>query len=184
MIMIEIIGKNGFVPTEAIKQYAEKRLSKIESMFSDDAINRIRVVTKVYSNHHKVEVTVYAVGQTIRAEVSDPDMYAAIDKSIDKLAVQVRKHREKLQAHFEKEGIADGFSTEFDAESLEKELKASTLVKNKVVELAPMTVDDAITAMELAGHDFYVFLDSETNKTNVVYKRQDGDYAVLETQQQ
>lgn len=182
--MIEIIGKNGFVPTEAIKQYAERRLGKVQSMFSEDAINRIRVVTKVYSNFHKVEVTVYAIGQTIRAEVSDADMYAAIDKSIDKLVVQIRKHRDKLQAHFEKEGISEGFSNEFDAEALEKELVAAQLVKNKVIELEPMSVHDAITAMELSGHDFYIFLDNETDKTNVVYKRMDGDYAVIETKEQ
>lgn len=179
--MYEIIGKNGFVPTEAIKQYAIKRLSKVESLFSDEAINRIRVVTKVYSNHHKVEVTVYATGQIIRSEVSDQDMYVAIDKSIDKLVAQVRKHRDKLKAHFEKEGISQGFSNEFDAESLEKELVATQLVKNKVIDLKPMTLDEAITEMQLQGYDFFVFLDEETDKTNVVYQREDGDFAVLET---
>ncbi|HHX78155.1 MAG TPA: ribosome-associated translation inhibitor RaiA [Acholeplasmataceae bacterium] len=179
--MYEIIGKNGFVPTEAIKEYAIKRLTKVKSLFNEDAINRIRVVTKVYSNHHKVEVTIYASGQVIRAEVSDEDMYVAIDKSTDKLVAQIRRHRDKLKANFEKEGIADGFSSEFDAESLEKELVASQLVKNKVVELTPMTLDEAITEMELQGYDFYIFLDKETDKTNVVYQRMDGDYAVLET---
>lgn len=179
--MYEIIGKNGFVPTEAIKEYAKKRLEKIKSLFSEGAINRIRVVTKVYSNSHKVEVTVYATGQVIRAEVSDEDMYVAIDKSIDKLVAQIRRHRDKLNAHFEKVGIAEGFSQDFDAESLEKELVASQLVKNKVVELVPMTLDEAITEMELQGYDFFVFLDKETTKTNVVYQRKDGDYAVLET---
>lgn len=179
--MYEILGKNGFVPTEAIKQYAIKRLKKIESLFSEDTINRIRVVTKVYSNYHKVEVTVYATGQIIRAEVSDEDMYVAIDKSIDKLVAQIRRHRDKLNAHFVKQGIAQGFSTEFDAESLEKELVAAQLVKNKVVELKPMSLDEAITEMQLQGYDFFVFLDNETNKTNVVYQRQDGDFAVLET---
>lgn len=179
--MYEIIGKNGFTPTDAIKDYAIRRLSKVKSLFNEDTINRIRVVTKVYSNHHKVEITIYATGQIIRSEVSDEDMYVAIDRSIDKLVAQVRKHRDKLKAHFEKVGIAEGFSKEFDAESLEKELVAKQLVKNKVVDLVPMTLDEAITEMELQGYDFYIFLDKKTNQTNVVYQRMDGDFAVLET---
>lgn len=179
---IEVIGKNGFVPTEAIKNYAQKRLEKVVSMFEPNAISRIRVVTKVYPNHHKVEVTVYATGQLVRAEVSDADMYAAIDKSIDKLVAQIRKHRDKIKSSMEKEGIKQVFSQQFDAESLEKEIVAVNLVKNKKIELVPMTSEQAIVEMELSGHDFYVYLDKETNKTNVVYKRLDGDYAVLETE--
>lgn len=180
--MVEVIGKNGFVPTEAIRKYAENKLDKVVSMFGEDAINRVRVVTKVYNDHHKVEVTVYAKGQMVRAEVADPDMYAAIDKSIDKLVAQVRKHKEKLQSTIEKQGIKEVFSKEFDAESLEKELVATNLVKNKKIELVPMTTYEAIVEMELSSHDFFVFLDRDTNRTNVVYRRLDGDYAVIETE--
>ncbi|VEU81141.1 ribosome hibernation-promoting factor, HPF/YfiA family [Haploplasma axanthum] len=179
---IEVIGKNGFIPTEAIRKYAEKKLDKVVSMFGDDTVEKIRVVTKVYSDHHKVEVTVIAKGKTIRAEVTEVDMYAAIDKSIDKLVSQIRRYKDKLNSHFEKEGIKNAFSSEFDAESLEKEMFATTLVKNKKIELIPLTADEAIVEMELAGHDFYVFLDKATNKTNVVYRRIDGDYAIIETE--
>lgn len=181
-MMVEVIGKNGFVPTEAIRTYAEKKLDKVISMFGSDAINRVRVVTKVYPDHHKVEVTIYAKGQMVRSEVADPDMYAAIDKSIDKLMAQVRRHKDKLQSTIEKEGIKQVFSNEFDAESLEKELIATNLVKNKKIELIPMTSNEAIVEMELSGHDFYIYLDETTGKTNVVYRRLDGDYAVIETQ--
>jgi len=179
---IEVIGKNGFVPTEAIKNYAEKKLDKVVSLFDKDAISRIRVVTKVYSDHHKVEVTIYAKGQMVRSEVTEIDMYAAIDKSVDKLVSQIRRHRDRLRKNFEKEGINDVFSKEFDSESLEKEMIATTLVKNKKIELTPMTADEAIVEMELAGHDFYVFLDKATYKTHVVYRRMDGNYAVIETE--
>lgn len=178
---IEVIGKNGFVPTEAIKQYAEKKLDKVINMFGDDAITNVRVVTKVYSDHHKVEVTITATNQMVRSEVTDPDMYAAIDKSIDKLVAQIRKYKEKLRAGIEKQGVSQAFSKEFDAESLEKEMLAATLVKNKKIELVPMTSDEAITEMELTGHPFFVYLDKETNQTNVVYKRNDGDYAIIQT---
>lgn len=179
---IEITGKNGFMPTEAIKNFTEKKLAKVIQLFGNDTISKIRVVTKVYPDNHKVEVTIYSSEQLVRAEVSDPDMYAAIDLSIDKLVSQVRKNRSKLQSHLEKLGVNDVFSQEFDAESLEKEMKAATLVKNKKIELVPMGRDEAILQLELTGHDFYVYLDIDTNKTNIVYLRKDGDYANIETE--
>jgi|SRR5690625_1284990 len=180
-MIIEVIGKNNFEPTEAIRKYAEDKLSKVIEIFGDETISKIRVVTKVYPDSHKVEVTVFATKQLVRAEVSDPDMYAAIDLSIDKLVAQIRKNREKLRSHLEKRGMKDIFSREFDALALETELKAKQLVKNKKIELEPMTKDEAILQMELTGHDFYVYLDKETSETNVLYVREDGNYAVIET---
>ena len=179
---IEVIGKNGFHPTKAIKEYAEKRFSKVISFFGPDIITEVRVVCKVYKDHHKIEVTIPAKNTILRAEVSDPDMYAAIDKANDKLVAQIRRHKDKLKTNLEREGIKQAYSTEFDAESLEKEVLASQLVKNKKVELKPMTSEEAIAAMELSGHNFYVYLDIKTEKTSVVYLREDGDYAVIETQ--
>lgn len=178
----EVVGKNGFTPTDAIRAYAEKRLNKVISFFGPNVINEVRVVCKVYKDHHKIEVTIPAKGTVLRAEVSDPDMYAAIDKANDKLVSQIRKHKDKLKYHLEKEGFKDAYSPEFDAESLEKELVATHLVKNKKISLLPMSSEEAIAAMELSGHDFYVYLDKDTSRTNVVYRRDDGDYAIIETQ--
>lgn len=178
----EILGKNGFVPTKAIKAYAEKRFEKVVSFFGPEVVDEIRVVCKVYKDHHKVEVSVFAKKTVVRAEVSDEDMYAAIDKANDKLVSQIRRHKDKLKGHLEKEGIKQAYSQEFDAEQLEKDILAAQLVKNKKIELVPMTPEEAISAMELSGHDFYVFQDAITKKTNVVYRRDDGDYAVIETQ--
>ncbi len=177
----EVLGKNGFIPTEAIKQYAEKRFNKVVSFFGPEVVSEVRVVCKVYKDHHKIEVTIPTKGNVLRAEVSDPDMYAAIDKANDKLVAQIRRHKDKLKHNLEKEGIKQAYSTEFDAESLEKDILASQLVKNKKIELMPMTSAEAIAAMELSGHDFYVYLDKESSRTNVVYRRHDGDYAIIET---
>ncbi|MFA6692355.1 MAG: ribosome-associated translation inhibitor RaiA [Acholeplasmataceae bacterium] len=179
---IEIVGKNGFVPTDAIKSYAEKRLNKVVSFFGPDVVTEVRVVCKVYKDHHKIEVTIPAKGTVLRAEVSDQDMYSAIDKANDKLIAQIRRHKDKLKNNLEKEGIKQAYSTEFDAESLEKDILAAQLVKNKKVDLKPMSSEEAIAAMELSGHDFYVYQDKETGRTNVVYRRDDGDYAIIETQ--
>jgi len=175
------VGKNGFVPTKAIKNYAERKLSKVISFFGPDVVSEVRVVCKVYKDHHKIEVTIPVRGTVLRAETMEQDMYAAIDKVIDKLVAQIRRNKDKLKKNLEKEGIKQAYSTEFDAESLEKDILASQLVKNKKVELKPMTAEEAISAMELSGHDFYVFLDKQTDRTNVVYRRRDGDYAIIET---
>lgn len=177
----EIIGKNGFTPTDAIKNYTIKKLDKIVSYFDDNVISEIRVVCKVYREFHRIEITIPAPSIVLRSETSDPDMYAAIDKSIDKLAQQIRKHKSKIKKQFEREGVSEVFSKEFDAQALEKDILASQLVKNKKISIEPMSVDDAIAAMELSEHDFFVFLDAETKEPHVVYKREDGDYAVIET---
>lgn len=178
---LRVVGKNGFVPTKAIKNYAERKLSKVISFFGPDVVSEVRVVCKVYKDHHKIEVTIPVRGTVLRAETMEQDMYAAIDKVIDKLVAQIRRNKDKLKKNLEKEGIKQAYSTEFDAESLEKDILASQLVKNKKVELKPMTAEEAISAMELSGHDFYVFLDKQTDRTNVVYRRRDGDYAIIET---
>ncbi|BCR36366.1 ribosome hibernation-promoting factor, HPF/YfiA family [Mariniplasma anaerobium] len=178
----EILGKNGFVPTNAIKDYAEKRFTKVISFFGPEVVDEIRVVCKVYKDHHKVEVNVFAKKTIVRAEVSDKDMYSAIDRANDKLVSQIRRYKDKLKNHLEKEGIRQAYSNEFDAEQLEKDILAAQLVKNKKIDLQPMTAQEAISAMELSGHGFYVFLDRETRKTNVVYRRDDGDFAIIETQ--
>ena len=177
----EIIGKNGFIPTPAIKEYAEKKLDKIVAYFDKGVITEVRVVCKTYPEFHRVEVTIPARTITLRAETSDPDMYAAIDKSVDKLAQQIRKYRSKLTNHFEKSGINQAFTKEFDAEALEKDILATQLVKSKKIQITPMTIEEAILQMELSSHDFFIFVNSETAQPQVVYRREDGDYAVIET---
>ncbi|PKK86936.1 MAG: ribosomal subunit interface protein [Tenericutes bacterium HGW-Tenericutes-8] len=177
----DIIGKNGFEPTEAIKNYVTKRLNKVVSFFDPALILDVRVVLKVYKDHHKVEVTIPAKGIVLRSETSDQDMYTAIDKSVDKLIAQIKKHKEKLKTHLTKKGNSKVYSDEFETEDIEKEILASNLVKNKEVKLEPMSVEQALMEMEMSGHDFYVFLNEVTDKVNVAYLRDDGDYAVIET---
>lgn len=179
---VEIVGKNGFIPTKAIEEYAVAKLSKVEQFFGEDVIQEARIVCKVYSDHHKVEVTIPTKNLLLRAEVCDDDMYAAIDRVLDKLLSQVRKHKEKVKNKFEKEGIKEVFNNgDLDIDTLEKQVLASQLVKNKQVELIPMDAEEAISRMELLGHNFFVFLDKNSQKVSVVYLRDDGDYAVIET---
>jgi putative sigma-54 modulation protein len=179
-MIIEVIGKNGFTPSVANREYAEKKLKKLNDFFGSDNELRALVVCKVYKQMHKVEITIPAKNLIMRAECSEQDLYAAIDKAIDKLLQQVRKHKSRVKSKLDKEGIKHQIPVDFDAEELEHEITGENLVKNKEVELEPMTLDEAITQMELLGHDFFVYLDKETHKTNIIYLRKDGGYANIE----
>ncbi|VEU82734.1 ribosome hibernation-promoting factor, HPF/YfiA family [Acholeplasma hippikon] len=176
----EITGKNGFQPTDAIRAYVEKKMVKVINFFDNNAVDYARIVLSAYKNFTKVEVTIPSPYIILRSEVKDPDMYAAIDKTVDKLSQQIRKHKTKVRKEMQKGGAKSIFTQEFDTEALEKEVKANNLVKSKKISIKPMTVDDAITAMELSGHDFFIFLDINTFDPRIVYRRDDGDYAVID----
>ncbi|MDE7263713.1 MAG: ribosome-associated translation inhibitor RaiA [Anaeroplasmataceae bacterium] len=168
---VEIVGKNGFAPSEANKEYALKKLSKLEGLLSEHENLTARVVCKVYKAFHKVEVTIPAKNIILRAEVEDVDVYAAIDGAIDKLVRQVRHYNDRMKDKMGKKGIR---TTEVFSEE-------TRIVRDKNVDLEPMTREEAIDQMELLGHDFFIYLDKETRKTNVIYLRNDGNYAVIET---
>ena len=179
---IEVIGKNGFTPSAANREYAEKKLSKLEDFFGEESNLRALVVCKVYNKQmHKVEITIPAKNLIMRAECSEQDLYAAMDKSVDKLLQQVRKYKTRVKSKLDKEGIKHQIPAELDVENLEHEITAEQVVKNKQIELEPMTLEEAISQMELLGHDFFVYLDKQTHKTNVLYLRKDGNYANIET---
>jgi len=175
-MFIEVIGRDGFNPSEANKAYVMKRLKKLEDFFGEDAELRANVVIKVKKAEHKVEVTIPTKNLIMRAEVVDTDLYSAIDRVSDKLLQQIRKHKAKIKSKLDKEGI----KTQVPADPLEEET-VEGVVKNKTVDLEPMTLDEAISQMELLGHDFFVYLSKETHKVNVIYLRSDGKYANIET---
>lgn len=180
---LEVIGKNGFVPSQANKDYAQAKLQKIERIFKNHEELEARVVCKVYPEYHKVEVTIPTKHIILRAEAIDQDVYCALDEALDKLVAQLKKYNSKSKSKENKEGIKEIFNNEaFDAKALEKEIIASQLVRSKQVELTPMSVEEAIEQMELLGHDFFIFMNLEKeNSICVIYTRDDGDYAVIET---
>jgi putative sigma-54 modulation protein len=180
-MIIEVIGKNGFTPSVANREYAEKKLKKLNDFFGSDNELRALVVCKVYKQMHKVEITIPTKNLTMRAECSEQDLYAAIDRVVDKLLQQVRKYKTRVKSKLDKEGIKHQIPAELDVENLEHEMTAERIVKNKEIELEPMTLEEAISQMELLGHDFFVYLDKQTHKTNILYLRKDGNYANIET---
>ncbi len=177
---VQVRGKNGFTVTNAIETYADDKLSKIERYFKEDL--DAFVVCKIYKDHHKVEVTIPTKYYTMRAEVGNDDMYAAIDLTVDKLESQIRKHKSKITRSLQrKDGVGDLFTEELDLEALERELVTSP-VRKKSIQLDEMTEEEAITALEMLGHDFFIFKNDETKQVNVAYLRNDGKYGVIETE--
>ncbi|MCM1130790.1 MAG: ribosome-associated translation inhibitor RaiA [Roseburia sp.] len=168
---VEIVGKNGFTPSDANKEYALKKLTKLEGLLPDYENLAARVVCKVYKAFHKVEITIPAKNIILRAEVEEVDIYAAIDGAIDKLVRQVRHYNDRMKDKMGKKGIR----------TVDAKPEEERIVRDKNVDLEPMTREEAIDQMELLGHDFFIYLDKETRKTNVIYLRNDGNYAVIET---
>jgi putative sigma-54 modulation protein len=134
----------------------------------------------VYRDLTKVEITIPIKFITIRAEVEDKDLYAAIDKSVDKLEAQIRKNKYKMNRSLqEKSGLKDAFqSGELNLEELERELISP--IKKKRIKLDILSTDEAITQMELLGHDFFIYY-NEDKEVCVLYLREDGKYGLIET---
>lgn len=181
MIRFSIRGENIEV-TDAIRDYVESKISKIEKYFHEDQELNARVNLKVYREKTaKVEVTIPIGAITLRAEDVSQDMYGSIDLVADKIERQIRKNKTKIaKKHREKVATGQVFTSEFEAEVVE-EGSATKVVRTKHVTLKPMDLEEALLQMELLGHDFFIYTDSEDNVTNVLYRREDGELGLIET---
>ncbi len=159
--------------TQGLRGYVDKKITKLEKYFQDSA--DAQVTLSVQKDYHIVEVTVFQGGMIFRAEVTDRDMYAAIDRSVDVLERQIRKQKTRLEKKL-REG-AFNESSFFDYGNDEDEFK---IVKVKKYKDKPMSPEEAILQMNLLGHEFYIFTNDETNDKEVVYKRKDGNYGLIE----
>ena len=167
--------------TPALKEYVEKKLSKLERYF--DTFPEIKVNLKVYSDKQRVEVTIPFTDLLLRAEETNSDMYAAIDLVVDKLERQIRKHKTKVNRKLREKGsIKTNFILPEAVAVLDQvEEDELELVRTKRFDLNPMDVEEAILQMDMLGHNFFVFTNADTNETNVVYGRKDGKYGLIET---
>ena len=159
--------------TDAIKSYVNEKIGRLDHYFENPVEMKAYVVIRVRNKDEIIEVTVPSSKFTLRAEVSDNDLYAAIDKVSDKLERQIRKNKTRLRKQF-KEVLR------FEMENEEVEENNSIVVKRKQVELRPMSEEEAILQMELVDHNFYLFKNSETDKISVLYKRNDDSYGIIE----
>lgn len=169
-----IITSKNVNASDHLKDTIEKKLGKLGKYFSDDI--GINVMLSEEKKKKKIEATIRVKGTIFRAESKDDQFYDGIDNVVDKLSSQMSKFKSKLQRKHKdtKEFVFEDWP--------EPEVEAQTnIVRNKKFELDPLTVDEAIVQMEMLEHTFFVFLNIETDSVNVVYKRDDSDYGLLET---
>lgn len=169
-----ITGKN-FNTYKHLQDTMEKKFEKLGKYFSDDIT--VNVVLSQERGKDKIEVTINAKGAVFRAEEVCADIYEGIDRVEDKLSSQMAKFKGKLQKRYNNN---KAFEFEYLPEP-EEEVEEVRVVRTKKFELTPMTVEEAILEMEMLQHNFFVFLDMESDSVNVVYSRKDGNYGVLET---
>ncbi|PZE19279.1 ribosome hibernation-promoting factor, HPF/YfiA family [Paenibacillus xerothermodurans] len=168
--------------TDALKDYVEKKLSKLDKYFETPPTSEVYVTLSVLKGMQTVEVTIPLTGVMLRAEEKHTDMYASIDLVIDKLERQIRKHKTKLYRKIRQNAvIRDTWKVDASAElNVEDEDDVYELVRTKRFTLKPMDIDEAILQMNMVGHNFFVFSNMDTEQVNVVYKRNDGKYGLIE----
>lgn len=170
---IKIIAKN-IELTKGLKEAVEKKLSKLEKYFNPEVV--AHVTLSVQKNRQIVEVTIPFNGVTLRGQEDLEDMYASMDLVVDKLEGQIRKQKTKLQRRQIGDSLRYQVITDLDNEEAEE----PKVVKTKRFSIKPMSVDEAILQMELLGHSFFVFEDSDNDDVCVLYKRKDGNYGLIE----
>ncbi len=170
---INITTKN-FNASDSLKENIEKKLGRLDKFFSDDVTANVKLSQE--GSLEKIEATISNRGTIFRAEETGSDIYDSVDRIVDKLSSQMAKFKKKLQKKY-KSSKEVSFAELPDFEEEEE----VSIVKTKKFQLEPMTAEEAIMQMELLGHNFFVFLDMETDSVNVVYRRNDDSYGLLET---
>jgi putative sigma-54 modulation protein len=171
---ITITGRN-IELTEGLKSAVEEKLNKLDRYFTPDT--DAQVTLSVEKDRQKVEVTIPTKGHIIRSEQVSNDMYISIDLAEEAIERQLLKYRTKIIS--KKLNAAANFKAEYlqDQEEQDEEVK---IVRTKRYDLKPMYPEDACIQMELSGHDFFVFVNAETDEVNVVYKRKGNTYGIIE----
>ena len=170
-----IIGKNIDV-TPGLREAVESKLGKLGRYFTPNT--EIHVTLSVQKGHQKIEVTIPVKGGLVRSEQESSDMYVSIDLVEEVIERQLRKYKNKLVAREQEGGI---FKHEFfDAEDNIEDDGEIKIVRTKKFGFKPMYPEDACVQMELLGHDFYVFCNAESDEVNVVYRRKNGTFGLIE----
>lgn len=169
-----ITGRNIDV-TQGLRSAVTEKIGKLEKFFAEDT--EINVTLSVEKDRQKIEVTIPVKGNIIRAEQVSSDMYVSIDLVEEIIERQLKKYKNKI---IDRKQSA---TTDFTPEYVEKDYDEDDtiqIVRTKRFGIKPMDPEEACVQMELLGHSFYVFLNSETNEVNVVYKRKGNTYGLIE----
>jgi len=170
---IEITSKNYNV-SEKLKDIIEKKVGKLDKYFNEDAVAKVNCKTEGIIN--KLELTVRSKGLFYRAEVSSDNMYENIDLALPKVERQIIKYGDKFFTRLKKDSLNKDYLFFDEAPIIPK----SEVVKKKTYELEPISVEDAKMFLDTIDNNFYIFLNRETNRVNVIYKRLDNNYGLIE----
>lgn len=171
-----IVGKNIDV-TPGLKSAVEEKLSKLEKYFSEDTT--VHVTLSVERNDQKIEVTIPVKGSIIRSEQVSTDMYVSIDLVEEIIERQLKKYKNRI---VERKQAAASFSKQFIEEEIVED-EAVNISRVKHFDIKPMYPEDACVQMELLGHSFFVFMNADTDQVNVVYKRKNNSYGLIEPEE-
>lgn len=166
---IEIIGRDYSV-AERLREVVTRKLEKLDKYFDDDAQAKV-VCRKEKGDRMTMEITVSFGGRLVRSEYVSDNMYDNVDVILPKIERQIQKHRTKLSRKLRPDAFADS--------EIEKEVVQKSPVREKSFELIPMTIDEAMMQLDLLDHDFFVFLNVDNGKVNVVYKRRDTEVGLI-----
>ena len=177
MQIYRLVGRNVEI-TDAIRNYLEKKLARLERYF--DGIQDAKVVLSLAGSPHverraKAEIQLNVPGGLIRVEEEDPDLYAAIDQAVEVLEKQLKRFKGRLLGR-RRPGLAQPAAIP----EVEEEAFTPEIVRVKRFEMKPMTPEDAAVQMEALGHSFFVFRNADTGEINVIYRRKDGHYGLIE----
>lgn len=179
-VRVVVKGKNIDV-TPALKDYSLKRVAKLNKFFQGRADVRVDVLLSVERDTQIAEITYQLGGLLMRGESRTKDLYASIDEASDKIERQVRRYKARLKERLHlSPRLGHGLETELDGEAPAEEPEEALVVRTKRFPVKPMDVEEAILQMELLGHDFFVFENTESQQINVVYKRKDGKYGLID----
>lgn len=159
--------------TDSIKNYIEEKLKKLDKYFENPEDLKANIVVRTRGIDQIIEVTIPIKKAILRAEETNKDLYAAIDKVTDKLERSIRKNKTKIKRR--KVENMDVF-LDFEVEDEEEQ----KIVKRKQINNKPMSEEEAMLQMDLLDHDFFIFQNTETNNMSVIYKRKDNSYGIIE----
>ena len=179
---LQIIAKNNVEVSKTVEAYIEKKIGKLGRYLPTIGEGKLEISqegTKLPEQRFTVQVTIDSRGVLIRAQEKSKDIRTAIDRVVDVLSKRIERYKGKLYdkgrgTSFARQGVA------IEAEEIEAPKR---VVKSKHFLVKPMPLDEAISQMELLGHDFFLFIDADNEKLNLLYRRGDGDYGLIEPEQ-
>ncbi len=163
--------------TDDVRKLIEKKITKLDKFFLDNAEAFVKLSKK--REKEILELTISAAGSLFRSEVEGPSFCHAIDTAVNVIERQIRKNKTRLEKKLRDGAFLDGGASAEAPEVVEEETEFK--IRKKSFDLKPMTPEEAIMQMNLLGHEFFVYEDQETEEINVVYKRKDGAYGLIET---